>query len=121
VSRLDSTDKSRGVLVPKPKADIYTALLGIALAAILLGILCLCLEMNRYNWDVKPAVTMAAPKQGDTVSLVERAACKNERGVARLACAAIGRTDRWSAASETLHLEGCNSNCFGGAPRERGV
>jgi len=63
VSRLDSTNKGRGVLVSKPKADIYTALLGIALAAILLGILFLCLEMRRYNWDYRAAVTMATPNQ----------------------------------------------------------
>lgn len=49
----DSTDPGRGVVVHKPKADIYTVLLGIALAAILMAITFLCLELSRYNWDVK--------------------------------------------------------------------
>ena len=65
MSRLDSTDKARGVVVAKPKADAYTALLGIALAAILLGILCLLLEMSRYEWKTSATgVSMAAPNHG---------------------------------------------------------
>lgn len=51
----DSTDPGRGVVVQKPKANIYTVLLGIALTAILMAILFLCLEMSRYNWDIKAA------------------------------------------------------------------
>lgn len=66
MSRLASTDKARGVVVAKPKADAYTALLGIALAAILLGILCLCLEMSRYNWDYKATGMISAPNRGAT-------------------------------------------------------
>ena len=64
MSRLASTDKTRGVLVAKPKADAYTALLGIALGAILLGILCLCLEMSRYNWNIKATGMISAPHRG---------------------------------------------------------
>jgi len=41
------------VAVVKPRPDIYTVLLGISLTAILLGILCLALELSRYNWDYK--------------------------------------------------------------------
>ena len=52
LSQPQSTDKG-GVKVPKPRPDVYTVLLGIALAAILLGILCLSLELSRYNWDYK--------------------------------------------------------------------
>ncbi len=63
MSRLDSTDKGRGVLVSKPKADIYTVLLGIALGSILLGIICLLLELNRYNFDVKATVQLPARQQ----------------------------------------------------------
>ena len=49
----DSTDPGRGVVVHKPKADIYTVLLGIALLSILMAIMFLCMELSRYNWDVK--------------------------------------------------------------------
>ena len=38
-----------GVLVPKPKSNVYTALLGIALAAIMLGCLFLVLEITEYG------------------------------------------------------------------------
>lgn len=38
----------------KPKSDVYTALLAVSFLAILLGILCLCLELSRYNWQFKP-------------------------------------------------------------------
>lgn len=51
----DSTDPGRGFVVQKPKANVYTALLGISLLAILLAILFLCLEMGRYDWDFKAA------------------------------------------------------------------
>lgn len=51
----DSTDPGRGFVVQKPKANVYTALLGIALLAILMAIMFLCMEMSRYNWDFKAA------------------------------------------------------------------
>jgi heme/copper-type cytochrome/quinol oxidase subunit 3 len=38
-----------GVLVRKPKSNVYTALLGIALAAIMLGCLFLVLEITEYG------------------------------------------------------------------------
>jgi hypothetical protein len=50
-------------LVAKPKPDAYTALLGIALGAILVGILCLCLEMSRYDWDYKATGMLSAPNR----------------------------------------------------------
>jgi hypothetical protein len=55
VSLPDSTDPGRGVVVHKPKANIYTVLLGIALVAILMAITFLCMEMSRYKWDMKAA------------------------------------------------------------------
>jgi hypothetical protein len=55
VSLPDSTDPGRGFVVQKPKANVYTVLLGIALLAILLAIMFLCMEMSRYNWDFKAA------------------------------------------------------------------
>lgn len=42
----------------KPRADLYTILLAIALAAILLGILCLYLEMHAYDFQFKGGPTV---------------------------------------------------------------
>ncbi len=42
-----------GVLVQSPKSDIYVALLGIALGAILMACLLMLLMLNRYGWSVK--------------------------------------------------------------------
>lgn len=47
--------QTKGVVVARPKSNIYTALLAIALVAILLGILCLYLELRAYNFELKPA------------------------------------------------------------------
>jgi hypothetical protein len=52
VSPLDSTEPSRGIYVQKPKSDIYTAMLGVALGAIAIAILFLALEINRYGWNL---------------------------------------------------------------------
>jgi hypothetical protein len=45
---------------PKPRADMYTVLLVIALLAILVAILFLYLHMQSYNFELKPgpAVSM---------------------------------------------------------------
>jgi len=54
----------------KPRANLYTALLAIALVALLLGILCLYLELNDYQWKFKGGPTVpplpqaAAPVHG---------------------------------------------------------
>lgn len=53
MSQADSTDTPRGVYVQKPKADIYTVMLAIALVAILVACVCLFLEMRAYNYDIK--------------------------------------------------------------------
>jgi hypothetical protein len=53
MSQLGSSDKGPGIPVPKPKPDIYTVLLGLALTAILIAIICLVLELGRYKWDYK--------------------------------------------------------------------
>ncbi len=39
-----------GILVRKPSSNIYTALLGIAAVALMLGALFLFLELYRYDW-----------------------------------------------------------------------
>lgn len=43
----------RGVYVQSPKSDIYVALLGVALGAMLLGCLLLVLVLNRYEFKTK--------------------------------------------------------------------
>jgi hypothetical protein len=48
------------VFVQTPKSDIYVALLGIALGAMLLGCLLLLLILNRYEFKIKVS-SLAAP------------------------------------------------------------
>jgi len=43
----------RGVIVEKPKANIYTVMLILALVALLVGCFCLAGEMSAYNWEFK--------------------------------------------------------------------
>jgi hypothetical protein len=58
--------RQRGVLVQAPKSDIYVALLGISLAAILIGCLLMILLLGRYEFKVKVA---AADRATTAVSL----------------------------------------------------
>ena len=56
MSRLasQSPDSSqRGVIVEKPKANIYTVLLLLSLIAISVGCICLWLEMKEYNLEIR--------------------------------------------------------------------
>jgi hypothetical protein len=46
-----------GVFVQTPKSDIFVAMLSIALGAIVLGCLLLILLLNRYNFQLKAAMT----------------------------------------------------------------
>jgi len=65
VSPQRSSSKTAGPF-RKPRADLYTALLAIALVALLLGILCLYLEMKQYDFKFKggpPAPTVPPPPQ----------------------------------------------------------
>lgn len=41
------------VLVQTPKSDVFVALLGVSLGAILLGCLLLALHLNRYEFQTK--------------------------------------------------------------------
>ena len=61
MSQLGSTEKGPGIPVPKPRPDIYTVLLGMSLTAILIAIICLVLELGRYNWDYKATNVRFAP------------------------------------------------------------
>lgn len=45
----------------KPRPNVYTVLLGIALAALLIGILCLYLEMEAYEWKFKGGPNVSVP------------------------------------------------------------
>jgi hypothetical protein len=53
------------VLVQTPKSDVYVALLGVALGAILLGCLLLLLQLNRYEFQTK--VAAATPPSAATL------------------------------------------------------
>jgi hypothetical protein len=48
----------RGVLVRKPKNSVYTVLLMIALAAIVIGCLMMVLEMAKYGFQWKPPANL---------------------------------------------------------------
>ena len=47
--------EGRGVFVQKQRANVYTMLLVIALLEIVVGCLCLYLQMNTYQFKVKVA------------------------------------------------------------------
>ncbi|HET6880619.1 MAG TPA: hypothetical protein VFI31_10715 [Pirellulales bacterium] len=71
----DLTDINRGVVVQKPKADVYTWLLLVALLAIIMAVICLWIEFGvRYGADIN-ATGATAPT----------AAIENHGGWERLA------------------------------------
>ncbi len=51
--------KGGGVFVQTPKSDIYVALLGISVGALVLGFLFLILELNRYGFSTKPTASLS--------------------------------------------------------------
>ena len=52
MSPLDSNNP-QGVVVQKPRSDIYTTMLFLSFIAIVIACLCLWLEMRTYNFDFK--------------------------------------------------------------------
>ena len=52
MSRLDSSNP-QGVVVQKPRSNIYTTMLFLSFIAIIIACLCLWLEMRAYNMDIK--------------------------------------------------------------------
>ncbi len=60
-ARGGAANAPRGVYVQKPKSDIYVAMLGIALGAILLGCLLLLWVWYGYGWQTKPTVLGPIP------------------------------------------------------------
>jgi len=60
-----------GVFVQAPRSDIYVALLGIALGAMVLGCLLLVLVLNRYEFKTK-AASLSPPPQTSLVAQLEK-------------------------------------------------
>lgn len=59
------SNKNPGGTFPKPRADLYTILLVIAMLAILVAILFLYLHMQSYNFETKGGpVAMIAARLG---------------------------------------------------------
>lgn len=60
VAAFTTDDSAEAPLYRKPRADLYTVLLVLALLAVLIGILFLYLEMETYDFKFKggPSVTM---------------------------------------------------------------
>ncbi len=54
----------RGVYVQSPKSDIFVALLGVALGAMILGCLLLVLVLNRYGFSTKVSAVMPPSRTG---------------------------------------------------------
>ncbi len=59
-TRIDSPNAPQGIPGEKPKSDIYTVMLLIALLAVGAAIALLCSEMSKYEWDYK-AQTIQRP------------------------------------------------------------
>jgi len=49
----------------KPRADVYTVALVLALLALLLGILCLYAQMATYNYQIKGGPTLSSLSPGE--------------------------------------------------------
>lgn len=48
-------------MIQTPRSDIYVAMLGIALGAIVIGSILLALVMNRYEWKRSPTGSISHP------------------------------------------------------------
>jgi hypothetical protein len=53
-TKAPAPEAKRGVVVEKPKANIYTVMLALSLTAVLVGCLMLYLELNAYNFEMGP-------------------------------------------------------------------
>jgi hypothetical protein len=52
----------RGVYVQTPKSDIYVALLGVALGAMIIGCIFLLLVLNRYGFSTQVTALSSPPR-----------------------------------------------------------
>ena len=59
----------RGVYVQAPKSDIFVALLGVALGAMILGCLLLVIVLQRYEFKTKVSALTPAPAPTRAVAL----------------------------------------------------
>ncbi len=48
-----ATPRQRGVLVQAPKSDIYVALLGVALAALIIASALMAILLGQYGWSTQ--------------------------------------------------------------------
>ncbi len=62
MSQPDLTNQPRGMVVQKPKSNVYTALLGVATVALLIGCILLAIEISRYAGDAGVAGWFGAIK-----------------------------------------------------------
>lgn len=60
-SRTSAAPRARGVLVPAAKSDIYVALLGISLAAVVISCILMALLLMKYEWKVSVASATPSP------------------------------------------------------------
>lgn len=51
-----SSDKQLpdGMTAPKPRMDVYTTMLILSVVSLIIAITVLCLELNKYEWEMKP-------------------------------------------------------------------
>ena len=74
MSRLGSQPAgSRRVAIAKPKNDVYVALLGIALGAVLIACILLAMEMSVYEWKVTAKEAQVSPRPVGTVGALAEA------------------------------------------------
>ena len=64
-----SDRKQAGGPYRRPRPDVYTVVLVLALLALLLGIVCLYAEMADYDFELRGKVTSAAPQPAGTMAL----------------------------------------------------
>ena len=69
MSQLDSNLASGGVLVQKPRSNVYTVMLALSLVALLVGIFFLWLELKAYNYEINGPVGSAVYETGEFKSL----------------------------------------------------
>jgi hypothetical protein len=62
----------RQVMVPTAKSDIYVAMLGVALASMILGCLLLVLVLNRYEFQTKVSARLATGPDSPTLAALEK-------------------------------------------------
>jgi hypothetical protein len=61
--------KGGGKMALFARADLFTVLLAVSLAAVLIGVFCLVMEWGRYAFERNPKVGAAAPVSRDAVCL----------------------------------------------------